>query len=265
MSSAMNVISVVTVMLLVASGHAANPKWESLTEVILGDSEQDINWARVDTEMDTGRIDVTERLRKALGREDKPEANPLVPETASIDECSYLHLCAIANKPKLAQKLLELGSNVDATCDMEGLLAYEDITPLHLAALFGSTETVQVLLDGAANVNVVAAPNSYNALVLAAERGHTEIVRMLVSAGSELEPQPHRYTDESALHFAAARGHLEIVDILLEAGANVNFKSHGGRGDTPLHAACQGGHEELVALLLKYENNPTEVRMQPTG
>ena len=58
---------------------------------------------------------------------------------------------------------------------------------------------------------------------------------------------PGRY---SPLHTACQRGHLEIVKLLIQAGANVdegddNFKS------TPLHTACGRGQKEVAVDLIR--------------
>ena len=55
----------------------------------------------------------------------------------------------------------------------------------------------------------------------AAQRGHTEVVRLLLKHGADpnaLEPGDHTYP----LHWAAAHGHVEIVRALVDAGADVH-------------------------------------------
>lgn len=52
-----------------------------------------------------------------------------------------------------------------------------------------------------------------------------------------------------AIHFAAQKGHLEVVRALLSSGASV--KSSTRKGLTPLHYAVQGSHVELIKYLAK--------------
>ncbi|KAI5438259.1 hypothetical protein KIW84_024127 [Lathyrus oleraceus] len=55
--------------------------------------------------------------------------------------------------------------------------------------------------------------------------------------------------DMAAIHFAAQKGHLEVVRALVSAGAS--FKAATRKGMTPLHFAAQGSHLELVKYLAK--------------
>eukprot|EP01088_Endostelium_zonatum_P018538 TRINITY_DN598_c1_g2_i1.p1 TRINITY_DN598_c1_g2~~TRINITY_DN598_c1_g2_i1.p1 ORF type:complete len:341 (+),score=113.32 TRINITY_DN598_c1_g2_i1:38-1024(+) len=60
----------------------------------------------------------------------------------------------------------------------------------------------------------------------------------------------------SPLHLAVDRGHVQIVSLLLEFGANVNLREEQD-GQTPLHYACVNDSEEIVKILLEHKANPT--------
>ena len=63
----------------------------------------------------------------------------------------------------------------------------------------------------------MAADSGLTALIDAAELGHTEIVKMLIAAGAEMEMKDN--LGWTALMKAALYGNGKIVQILLAAGA----------------------------------------------
>ncbi|MBT3380947.1 MAG: hypothetical protein HN742_16155 [Lentisphaerae bacterium] len=84
-------------------------------------------------------------------------------------------------------------------------------------------------------------------LISAAQGGHSDVVRLLVANGADVNLQGEAW--DAALHHAAYRGHLEIVKFLVTNGADVSlFKSH----DTPLHSAASGGQVEVARVLLAH-------------
>lgn len=69
--------------------------------------------------------------------------------------------------------------------------------------------------------------------------------------------------DMAALHFACQKGHTEVVRILLASRAYVNARNR--KGMTALHFAVQGKNEELTQLLIrKGANLSTENRAGKT-
>ena len=62
--------------------------------------------------------------------------------------------------------------------------------------------------------------------------------------------------DCTPLMEAASAGHTDIVRLLIAHGADVNAQS--SSGNTPLMYACAGGHEEVVRVLLEAGANVEE-------
>ena len=103
------------------------------------------------------------------------------------------------------------------------------------------------------------------ALHLAAQKGHSQIVELLLEAGTDVniaERDDHSYNpnDEdygydylcngmTALHWAASEGHSTVVELLLEASADKHAADDSG--STALHFAATRGHSEVVKLLLE--------------
>ncbi len=144
-------------------------------------------------------------------------------------------------------------------------------TALMYAAENGHLPVVQLLLSAKADVNQAVRKKVYRsglplpgwesrtehpypgwtALMFAAQRSHTEIIRTLLAARADPNlqgvPDPSRGNNNTtALMLAAAGGKVEPVQLLLKAGANPNRADL--MGNTALLTASNG---EIVELLLK--------------
>jgi hypothetical protein len=120
----------------------------------------------------------------------------------------------------------------------------ENRTPLHYAAYQGHTELVKLLLAKGAEVN--AKDNAGRTpLHSAAGRGHTGSVELLLANGAEVNAKASG--DLTTLHYAAAFGRVDAVKVLLANGADVNAKDE--HGWTPRNLAKGEGHKKVVALL----------------
>ena len=80
---------------------------------------------------------------------------------------------------------------------------------------------------------------------MAAEKGHTNIVRLLLTKGADVNAK--KYFDQTALMEAAENGHADIVRILLDKGADVNVKDW--YGYTAISRAASCDHTDIVRLL----------------
>uniref|UniRef100_A0A3P8T093 Cortactin-binding protein 2 n=1 Tax=Amphiprion percula TaxID=161767 RepID=A0A3P8T093_AMPPE len=105
-----------------------------------------------------------------------------------------------------------------------------------------TTTTTLDHLDQDVHLNL----NQTSALFAAAQNGHTDCVKLLLSSGS-----PADVSDENGftpLHFAAAHSHSSCVEELLTAGAVVNSVAAGGQ--TSLFLACEAGRMDCAQVLL---------------
>jgi hypothetical protein len=84
-------------------------------------------------------------------------------------------------------------------------------------------------------------------LLGAVRKGDLAATRAALEAGVPVDAR-FRY-ERTALSFAADRGHVEIVRLLLERGADVNAKDT-FYGATPLVWAATNGHAEVARILL---------------
>lgn len=126
-------------------------------------------------------------------------------------------------------------------------------TPLYLAAWFGNTALLELLLEKGAQAQSVAGEES--ALMMAAHGGHLETAALLLKAGADLAF--HSRDGESALTYAMRGQNLEMLRFLLKQGAPV--KTQGREDFSPLFAALDSLQPEFVRLLLEAGADP-EVR-----
>ncbi|MFE5735683.1 ankyrin repeat domain-containing protein [Streptomyces celluloflavus] len=100
---------------------------------------------------------------------------------------------------------------------------------------------------------VVDALNSdrCTALELAVRRGHSDVVRLLIEAGANLEQQAGEYRELTLLCLAALQGHTAVIGALLDAGAHPEARSRIGYVPLVLAATAGGeGDPQTVDLLL---------------
>jgi len=84
------------------------------------------------------------------------------------------------------------------------------------------------------------------ALILAADKGHTDIVKALIAANADLNLQ--NKNRDTALTVATDKGHLKNVKSLIAANADLNIQTQSG--DTALILAANKGHTDIVKDLL---------------
>mgnify|MGYP002815499644 CR=1 FL=1 len=81
-------------------------------------------------------------------------------------------------------------------------------------------------------------------ITTASWHGNIEVVKQHLAAGTDLNAKDMH--GNASLHHAAERGHKEIVELLIANGADVNVKEK----DTPIHKAAMNGHKDIAELLI---------------
>ena len=82
-------------------------------------------------------------------------------------------------------------------------------------------------------------------LAIAAQKGYSKIVDALLDLGANINGQSLKH-GQTALMQAVAQGHTDIVKLLLENGADIDIKTH--KGHTALNFAK---NDEIKNLLLQ--------------
>ncbi|XP_068192264.1 caskin-2-like isoform X2 [Antennarius striatus] len=140
----------------------------------------------------------------------------------SLDGHIPLHLAAQYGHYEVSEMLLQHQSN---PC----LVNKAKKTPLDLACEFGRVQVAQLLLSS----NMVAAllegerkeptDSAFTTpLHLAARNGHKDVIRLLLTAGIDINKTTKSGT---ALHEASLYGKTEVVRLLLDAGVDVNIRN----------------------------------------
>ena len=149
-----------------------------------------------------------------------------------------LMTAAVSADNKTIELLLAGGIPPDLEEQVQGL------TALAIAASNGQTNTVQLLLQAEASIDLRVFKGR-TALMAAAGNGHTDTVLVLLDNGAEVD-----INDDdgwTALMFAAYGNHVETVRALLERNANDRLKNSVGR--TALQIARSQGHQDIVGLV----------------
>ncbi|ELR16936.1 ankyrin repeat-containing protein, partial [Acanthamoeba castellanii str. Neff] len=110
-------------------------------------------------------------------------------------------------------------------------------TPLHVAAYYGHSACVELLLKYGASVKAKTADSRTSNL---------ESVRLLVEAGADINPQDK--DGDFPLSLAAGYDHTDVISYLLEKGASVNCQSTKD-GESALHKAAWLGCVDSIELL----------------
>jgi len=141
----------------------------------------------------------------------------LDPNEEPSGACSTpLALAVIQGNSDIIRLLIEHGANVNAPASPDGSPA------LHCAAALerDAPERLSLLLQGGADVNAVNEAR-ITPLMLAAQRGHTESVQVLLAEQPDLEI---RSADgQTAIEVAAAARRTEVVRLLRLAGARLSL------------------------------------------
>jgi len=127
-------------------------------------------------------------------------------------------------------------------------------TPIQLAAELGNLEAVKLLITAGGDINAPA--DEYfgrTALQAAAayENATMEMIRFLLSQGADVHAPPAERGGITALQGAAIQGHVNIALMFIsELGADVNQPPALFEGRTAIEGAAEHGRLDMVQVLL---------------
>tara|TARA_B100000475_G_scaffold124846_1_gene91180 strand:+ start:120 stop:635 length:516 start_codon:yes stop_codon:yes gene_type:complete len=114
------------------------------------------------------------------------------------------------------------------------------------ASARGHVATTKLLIDRGADVNWRRDQDGINALLIACNGGHTEIVRLLIDRGGADINLADAPDGRTPFFVACQMGHYDIVELLMHKGA-ITDKVYDGV--LPLEIAISKGHSAIAELL----------------
>ena len=133
---------------------------------------------------------------------------------------------------------------------VDTLLAANPQMDLFDAAVLGRADRVAELLDGDPDLVQAPSGDGATALHLAAFFGSAETVRLLLERGADAGAVAEGFNGVQPLHSAVASRRQETVEAILEHGCDVNATQRGGY--TALQGAAHAGHAAMIDLLLEH-------------
>ena len=163
----------------------------------------------------------------------------------AISSLGPLNTAARYGDIETVRLLVEKGENVNGVT--------RDFSPLFLASCSGQDGIVEYLLAKGADPNTPQ-DRENTALGCASLYGHQQIAKALINAGARVN-NPASQWRVTALMWAAERGHTNLVKLLLESGADSNQVDAGG--NSSLHRAVFVGNSDIVRMLVEASANPS--------
>ncbi|TGO12271.1 hypothetical protein BTUL_0091g00150 [Botrytis tulipae] len=219
--------------------HGADPNWKAgsdhapiLTRAVQRGGNVELVKLLLDNGADINEVDESSELKNSVistaaefGSTDvvKLLAERNADVNVSGDEgVTPIYLAARSNKPETVQLLLDLGANLEMDEKLN-----DGWGPLHIA--FDFVEVVRILLQNGADIT--RASSGGNILFLASRNNHIDVVRVCLQYKPDVNIGYHHAAARShegatALTTAIRGGHTEIVRLLLEAGAILNQRGY---------------------------------------
>ncbi|ETM53236.1 hypothetical protein L914_03274, partial [Phytophthora nicotianae] len=170
------------------------------------------------------------------------------------------HLAAARNNVLAVRKFIARKTDIDCLGEM-GYVGLNRRTPLHWAAVSGSTEAVDALLKAGADPNFQDS-RGRSPLHWAARLNKLEVVRSLIRAGAEPNLTDGEFMTPLMCAASALDASRELVSELTTAGGDIAYQLP-TTGDTALHIAVrEENHSSALAAL---SNGGDLMRMNNEG
>lgn len=190
-----------------------------------------------------------QQLLEAARLGDRAAVERLIAEGADVNVRNELGLTALTlaareGHPGVVETLLNLGADLDIRA---GTGIYTEIVPEPGAGVEVTQNSNSTVVDFSkpAKVNYGRLYGE-TALIMAAQKGHAEIVRLLLTKGASIDMQTS--DGKTALMKALEKADTEMAKLLLANGADSNVTTM--KGTPLLQIAALGDHVDIVDILL---------------
>ena len=156
-----------------------------------------------------------------------------------------IHLGNVGKYPDVMKFIIEHEKPYSTIRIIDSYYGFEiDCTPMHMAAWYGFTQSVQRIKDKYDSPidYIETSEDGRNPIHFAAVYGHLEIVKNLAKFADV--PNAPDNNGTTPIHYAALEGHLEIVEFLTKFTECPNAPNNHGR--TPIRGAAFSGHLEII-------------------
>ncbi|GAA0163210.1 hypothetical protein LIER_39556 [Lithospermum erythrorhizon] len=172
-------------------------------------------------------LEVTLLLPKAISGCDEYQLNYLLKQAAKM------------GNPLFVSSLIDAGADVNSR-DSEGQSA------MSIGVEFGNVKVVQVLIESGFVMN-----RKFDwFLHVATAMDCVEMLEVLCLGYDDIDVNSVDSKGQTALHVASIHGHVEVVRFLISVGSDPDIADT--KGWTPLHFSAQEGHLKVVKVLLDH-------------
>lgn len=146
------------------------------------------------------------------------------------------------------KQMIRLLLPIIATSIVLGCAKKEPAIDIWTAAAAGDIAAIKQHINFGTDLNAKEPTNGSTPLIVAAFYGQTEVMKLLVENGADLNSQNNQ--GSTALHTAAFVCYPEAVAFLLEKGANVQLKNTWGR--TALESVSGEWNSQVEGLYTQF-------------
>jgi len=219
-----------------------------MTDFLHNKSEQKVkDFSDAEIELIKNEINIfVEALKNMDERQAKNKIND---DRFGISLNSILHVAAKFGEVAAVADILRISAGDKLILNIRNSNSY---TPLHIAAIVGNAEIVDLLLDANCDPNPQASleKRQWRPIHYAAQYGHIEVVEMLIAAGVDKEVKTFFHL--TPLMVASEFGKIEVLQYFIKMQAELNTKTSDENNNmNALHYAVIDGSASCVEALLR--------------